>query len=455
MKILKRLTVGMLFSAMALGMVGCSGGKKAAGDLTEVRMWTNKSHSQKVMQKLVDDWNETTGKEKGIKFVYEVREGDSDKDVEIAMAAGNAPEIFTTSNRALAMDGKLLALDDVEGGQEIIDKYGSAFTKGWKINGKVYSIPFSTSTRGLIYNKDMFKEAGLVDENGEPTPPKTLNELVEYAKKLTDKDNNKYGIVFPLKWGTWFASDISSPAFSSTGNEGYDPVTGKYDYSGFKPMMEAIMQIKKDGSYYPGAEGLDNDPARARFAEGNIGMKFGFSFDVGVLNDQFPAKCDWGVAEYPVVDVNNKYKQILSVNDGTVINKETAEKTGIDKVMEVYKFYHSDEVMTALYQNGLELPVFPEQILDHKLLVNAKGWEDFGKMVEISVAKPLTMPTETSGKESLANLFINKVWTGERTIDSVLKEYTDTMNEGIEKYKEIHPDEDMNQYIDKSWNVHR
>ena len=123
--------------------------------------------------------------------------------------------------------------------------------------------------------------------------------------------------------------------------------------------------------------------------------------------------------------------------------------------MEVYKFYHSDEVMTALYQNGLELPVFPEQILDHKLLVNAKGWEDFGKMVEISVAKPLTMPTETSGKESLANLFINKVWTGERTIDSVLKEYTDTMNEGIEKYKEIHPDEDMNQYIDKSWNVHR
>ncbi|UKI35906.1 MAG: hypothetical protein L6V93_17925 [Clostridiales bacterium] len=59
--------------------------------------------------------------------------------------------------------------------------------------------------------------------------------------------------------------------------------------------MEAIMQIKSDGSYYPGAEGIDNDPARARFAEGNIGMKIGYSWDVGVLNDQFPCKNATGV----------------------------------------------------------------------------------------------------------------------------------------------------------------
>ena len=454
-RIFKSLTSILLVGVMLIGIVGCSGGDETSDNLTEIRMWTNKSHSKKVMDELVAKWNETTGKEKGIKFVYEVREGDIGTDIDVAMAAGNAPELFETSNRAYAQDGKLLALDDVEGGQEIIDKYKDKFTLGWKVDGKIYSIPFSASTRGLIYNKDMFKEAGLVDENGEPTPPKTWDELVEYAKILTDKSSDKYGIIFPLKWGTWFASDITSPGFSSIGHEGYDPVTGKYDYTVFKPMMEAIMKIKADGSYYPGAEGLDNDPARARFAEGNIGMKFGFSFDVGVLNDQFPAKCDWGVAEYPVVDVNNKYKQILSLNDGLVINKEAAEKVGVDKVMEVYKFYHSDEVMTALYQNGLELPVLPEQILDDKLLVDAKGWEDFRKLVEISTAKPLTMPVETSGKEGLSTLFINKVWSGEASIDSILKEYTDTMNEGIKKYQEIHPELDPNEYINKNWNVKR
>ena len=37
-----------------------------------------------------------------------------------------------------------------------------------------------------------------------------------------------------------------------------------------KPAIEMICGIKADKSYYPGAEGVDNDPARARFAEGNI-----------------------------------------------------------------------------------------------------------------------------------------------------------------------------------------
>ena len=50
MKILKYLTVGALIGAMLLGVVGCSGGKETSSDLTEIRMWTNKSHSQKVMK---------------------------------------------------------------------------------------------------------------------------------------------------------------------------------------------------------------------------------------------------------------------------------------------------------------------------------------------------------------------------------------------------------------------
>jgi len=97
---------------------------------------------------------------------------------------------------------------------------------------------------------------------------------------------------------------ILHAAVPSSGSEGFDPKTGKFDYSVLKPVLETVMGIKEDGSFYPGAEGLDNDPARARFAEGNIGMKFAWSWDVGVFNDQFAAKCDWGVAPIPVEDKN-------------------------------------------------------------------------------------------------------------------------------------------------------
>ncbi|MBR6849880.1 MAG: extracellular solute-binding protein, partial [Lachnospiraceae bacterium] len=67
-------------------------------------------------------------------------------------------------------------------------------------NGKTYTVPITAGPQGLLYNKDLFKAAGLVDENGEPTPPETFDELVEYAKILTDVGKKQYGIILPLKW---------------------------------------------------------------------------------------------------------------------------------------------------------------------------------------------------------------------------------------------------------------
>ena len=81
------------------------------------------------------------------------------------------------------------------GGKELVAKYDghlSYFTHTYK--DKTYCLPFSTNTYALIYNKDMFKKAGLVDENGEPKAPETFDELREY-----DKTRKEFGIILPLK----------------------------------------------------------------------------------------------------------------------------------------------------------------------------------------------------------------------------------------------------------------
>ena len=451
---LKRLMAVAVMVCMCLGCYGC-GDKKEADNRTEIRIWTNNSHSKEVVTKLAEKWNETTGKEKGIKIKYEVREGDPGQDVDVALAAGNAPEMFAYLSLSHIADGKILALDDIEGGKELMAKYPKELLSGYTFGGKTYCVPFSASTRGLVYNKDMFKKAGIVDENGEPTPPETWDEVVEYAKKLTNPDKGEYGIIFPMKWGTWVTSDMLSPGFSSIGFDGYNPVTGKYDYTGYEPIFNAIMQMKKDNSYFPGAEGLDNDPARAKFSEGVIGMKFAFSWDVGVFNDQFPAKCDWGVAEYPVVDKDNKYMSLMSINGDMVINKEAAEKVGVDKVFEVYKWWYSPEVITELYKNCYEIPVMSDMILDDELYSDKKGWKEFCALADISTPRPKGMPADLSGKEDIVSMFVNKVWPGEAKPATVLKEYTKIVNEGVEKYKKLHPEEDYEQYINKDWNIKR
>jgi multiple sugar transport system substrate-binding protein len=60
--------------------------------------------------------------------------------------------------------------------------------------GKQIGIPTGTHTRLTMYRKDLFEEAGLDPEK----PPTNLDELVEYAKKLTkDKDGDGE----PDQWG--------------------------------------------------------------------------------------------------------------------------------------------------------------------------------------------------------------------------------------------------------------
>ena len=54
----------------------------------------------------------------------------------------------------------------------------------YSIGGKLYSMPFNTSNPMLYYNKTAFQAAGL-DPN---KPPRTFDEVREYARKLTKKD---------------------------------------------------------------------------------------------------------------------------------------------------------------------------------------------------------------------------------------------------------------------------
>lgn len=50
---------------------------------------------------------------------------------------------------------------------------------------RLYGIPLTGDIRFLFINGEIFKQAGIVDENGNPKPPKTWEELRDYAKRLT------------------------------------------------------------------------------------------------------------------------------------------------------------------------------------------------------------------------------------------------------------------------------
>ncbi|MBP7303502.1 MAG: ABC transporter substrate-binding protein [Thermotogaceae bacterium] len=108
----------------------------------------------------------------------------------ISIAAGQEPDVFVNDLGDVGMRASSGILLDLA---PYLKKAGidanKTFFKSpldmcrWKTG--IYALPFETDIRLLFYNKDLFVKAGL-DPN---RPPKTWNELWQYADKITKKDS--------------------------------------------------------------------------------------------------------------------------------------------------------------------------------------------------------------------------------------------------------------------------
>jgi multiple sugar transport system substrate-binding protein len=103
-----------------------------------------------------------------------------------------------------------------------------------------YCLPWGTDTYALYWNKDLFEEAGLDPEK----PPQTLEELAEYADKLTKMDDN--GEITQIGF---------IPDFSWTHYEQYIPMFGGFWVSddGTKVQLDSqpvIDSLKWEQQFY-------------------------------------------------------------------------------------------------------------------------------------------------------------------------------------------------------------
>ncbi|MCK9302113.1 MAG: sugar ABC transporter substrate-binding protein [Bacteroidales bacterium] len=105
--------------------------------------------------------------------------------------------------------------------------WASTYRQGEQ-GGKQIGLPLGSHSRICAYNKDMFKAAGLDPEN----PPKTLDELVDYAKKLTiDKNGDgvidQWGLALTLGPDRATIEVTYAPLVWGFGGSLYDKTTGK------------------------------------------------------------------------------------------------------------------------------------------------------------------------------------------------------------------------------------
>lgn len=113
--------------------------------------------------------------------------------------AGTLPTIYNThfTETSKIMDlGYAADLTDALKENGYYDKFNDFTLKLSSRDGKVYMIPRNCYSLGLVLNLELFEEAGLMEVDGTPIAPKTFEELIDAAKKITEK-TGKAGFVFP------------------------------------------------------------------------------------------------------------------------------------------------------------------------------------------------------------------------------------------------------------------
>ncbi|HCM26884.1 MAG TPA: ABC transporter substrate-binding protein [Treponema sp.] len=217
-------------------------------------------------------------------------------------------------------------------------------------DGKNYSVPTAVRTLALIWNKKLFREAGLDPDS----PPATLDQLLAYSKKLSKYDAQgnliQAGLLMqPSGQGHSYIREVLVRQF---GGVPYSADARKVSYAspagiaGFKWYTDRITQDKVG---YPNFATDDVTAFKAQKAAMNIDG----SFRIATLNAV--KDLEWAAAELP--SHNGVKSNYASFWTNGIVDGVKGKK--LEASIKFLKFLSSPEVQELWLQKIGELPATP------------------------------------------------------------------------------------------------
>lgn len=433
----------MVLLLISLNVIGV--GTIAAAEKVKIKVWTMNRHDADYMTEMVNRFNQEN--KDGIEIDYRIYTDNYQQTLDLAYATGEAPDVFMD---ATGVYEKRLPAGDIAPLDPFLTsafkkRFGDdAFLEGINMEkGKIYSLPSIGTTPRLIYNKTIFKKAGI------KAPPATLKEMVEDAKLISNKlaKEGIYGYAQNLKSPVQGLSRSIDYILMRSGGvrEGYDFKTGKFDFTGYKPILQAYREIFTSNAAFPGCESLDIDPLRTQFASGRIGMYISWTHsEPGVYQNQFPTQEEWDMAPLPTINGVKGSNRINLAGRFWLMNSKTKYRKQAWKVME---FLYSDTLLAGYHERGLGLVMVPSVLKKAALPENIKKWPaiQFDKHDKIWPNIPLNVRPEGKDMYQVFAEIIFGLSDLDKGIADLNYRYNKAFEEGIKERKTtriVYPDFD-------------
>ena len=229
-----------------------------------------------------------------------------------------------------------------------IEKEFYPIVSAMKRDGEYYALPTAVRSLALFYNKKLFQEAGL-DPN---TPPKTVDELLDFAKKTTKRDGAgnmlSAGITldFPGQDYHWWRETLlrqngGAPYSDDNRKVTYDSEAGAKSLNWYAD-LQRVHKVGQVGFM---------DEGQAAFRAGRAAMTVDGSFRLGAFGGI--KAFEWGVAELPA-SADGKKANFASYWVNGITTKPTGEK--LEAAKKFLAFVTTPEAMQLWLETVGELP---------------------------------------------------------------------------------------------------
>ena len=307
--------------------------------------------------------------------------------------AGDFTKKFVRGNLAADLTG------DVAGDWKA--SFTPAALDAYTYDGKLYGVPITLDAKYLVFNKQMFADAGL-------TVPATLEDLYTVcdafkAKGVTDpitfgNVNGWPAIHFMTQLNTYFV-----PA--ATMATDYDPATGAFTDPGYEQALQAFADINSH-CLTAGANGVTHEAAQAQFLASKSPMHYIEAVEFFALTEKGGAPADlannWDFVKLPPPASPAGDTGILEgAPDGFLVNPASAHK---DIAIDFLKYLTSLENATKMVgELGWLSPVQGSATADNTFPQNVRVIEDIAK------ASGMAIWLDTVTHIDVANAYLNGV----------------------------------------------
>lgn len=312
MKSRTRLGALVAAAATALALTACSGGTGGAGagsqssaipeagtdDGTQLTMWS-RAPLESQAKNAVNDYNKTHKNQVKLSLLPN---DDVEGKVGAAVQTNSLPDILAGDVVRIpywVQQGIFQDITQQINGLPDKSDLQSGHIKAGTYQGKEYTLPFVSDISVMVWNKDLFKQAGLDPDKG----PTNLDEFVAQAKAVAKLDKSNVAgtyvagqsggaltfTLFPMVWGS------GEEVLSDNGTKSLlDSATAKKIYSAYNDLANTKNGIGAGSKEETGATWTEP------FANGRIGV---MSYPYTSVSPLFKtAKFDIGVAPIPGVD---------------------------------------------------------------------------------------------------------------------------------------------------------